>query len=98
MIRMIKYILVKDLGKDVANKYIKILESKIKEEGGKCAMVETMRALREDRKRTIMEARNTGKKAGILTGKIQDARNMLKKNIDIDLIEEITGLKREEFI
>ena len=57
-------------------------------------MVETMRALREDRKRTIMEARNTGKKAG----KIQDARNMLKKNIDIDLIEEITGLKREEFI
>ena len=98
MVRMIKYILVKDLGKDVANKYIKILESKIKEEGGKCAMVETMRALREDRKRTIMEARNTGKKAGILTGKIQDARNMLKKNIDIDLIEEITGLKREEFI
>ncbi len=98
MIRMIKYILVKDLGKDVANKYIKILESKIKEEGGKNAMVETMRALREDRKRTIMEARNTGKKAGILTGKIQDARNMLKKNIDIDLIEEITGLKREEFI
>ena len=69
-------------------------------------MVETMRALREDRKRTIMEARNTGKKAGILegkkagilTGKIQDARNMLKKNINIDLIEEITGLKREEFI
>ena len=98
MVRMIKYILVKDLGKDVANKYIKILESKIKEEGGKNAMVETMRALREDRKRTIMEARNTGKKAGILTGKIQDARNMLKKNIDIDLIEEITGLKREEFI
>ena len=106
MIRMIKYILVKDLGKDIANKYIKILESKIKEEGGKGAMVETMRALREDRKRTIMEARNTGKKAGILegkkagilTGKIQDARNMLKKNIDIDLIEEITGLKREEFI
>ena len=62
MIRMIKYILVKDLGKDVANKYIKILESKIKEEGGKSAMVETMRALREDRRRTIMEARNTGKK------------------------------------
>ena len=98
MIRMIKYILVKDLGKDVANKYIKILESKIKEEGGKCAMVETMRALREDRKRTIMEARNTGKKAGILTGKIQDAKNMLRENIDIDIIERVTGLKREQFI
>ena len=106
MVRMIKYILVKDLGKDVANKYIKILESKIKEEGGKNAMVETMRALREDRKRTIMEARNTGKKAGILegeksgilTGKIQDAKNMLRENIDIDIIERVTGLKREQFI
>ena len=98
MVRMIKYILVKDLGKDVANKYIKILESKIKEEGGKSAMVETMRALREDRKRTIMEARNTGKKAGILTGKIQDAKNMLRENIDIDIIERVTGLKREQFI
>ena len=31
-------------------------------------------------------------------GKIQDAKNMLKKNMDISLIEEITGLKREEFI
>ena len=31
-------------------------------------------------------------------GKIQTAKNMLKKNMDIDLIEEITGLKREEFI
>ena len=31
-------------------------------------------------------------------GKIQDAKNMLKKNIDIDLIEEITGLKREQFM
>ena len=94
MVRMIKYILVKDLGKDVANKYIKILESKIKEEGGKSAMVETMRALREDRKRTIMEARNTGKK----DGKIQDAKNMLRENIDIDIIERVTGLKREQFI
>ena len=31
-------------------------------------------------------------------GKIQTAKNMLKKNMDIDLIEEITGLKREEFM
>ena len=102
MIRMIKYILVKDLGKDIANKYIKILESKIKEEGGKSAMVETMRALREDRRRTIMEARNTGKKAGILegekSGKIQDAKNMLRENIDIDTIVRVTGLKKEDFV
>ncbi len=102
MIRMIKYILVKDLGKAVASKYIKILKSKIKEEGGICAMVETMRALREDRRRTIMEANFEGKKAGILegekSGKIQAAKNMLKKNMDISLIEEITGLKREQFM
>ena len=42
------------------------------------------------------------KKAGILegekSGKIQDAKNMLKKNMDISLIEEITGLKREQFM
>ena len=98
MIRMIKYILVKDLGKAVANKYIKILKSKIKEEGGICAMVETMRALREDRRRTIMEANFEGKKAGILEGEIKTAKNMLKKHMDINLIEEITGLKREQFM
>ena len=88
--------------KKIANKYIKLLESKIKEEGGKGAMVETMRALREDRRRTIMEARNTGKKAGILegekSGKIQDAKNMLRENIDIDTIVRVTGLKKEDFV
>ena len=110
MTRMIKYILVKDLGRAMASKYIKILESKIKEEGGICAMVETMRALREDRKRTIMEANFEGKKIGILEGKkvgilegeksekMKTAKNMLKKNMDIALIEEITGLKREQFM
>ena len=102
MIRMIKYILVKDLGKVIANKYIKILESKIKEEGGICAMVETMRALREDRRRTIMEARDDGRQFGRLegekSGKIEDAKNMLKENIDINIIERVTGLKREQFI
>ena len=86
----------------MASKYIKILESKIKEEGGICAMVETMRALREDRKRTIMEANFEGKKIGILEGekseKMKTAKNMLKKNMDIALIEEITGLKREQFM
>ena len=98
MIRMIKYILVKDLGKVIANKYIKILKSKIKEEGGICAMVETMRALREDRRRTIMEAKDSGILEGEKSEKMKTAKNMLKKNMDISLIEEITGLKREEFI
>ena len=31
-------------------------------------------------------------------GKIQDAKNMLQENINIDVIERVTGLKREEFM
>ena len=73
-------------------------------------MVETMRALREDRKRTIMEAKDegmqtgmiVGKKAGILegkkSGKIETAKNMLRENIDIDTIVRVTGLKKEDFV
>ena len=106
MIRMIEYILVKDLGKKIANKYIKLLESKIKKEGGKSAMVETMRALREDRKRTIMEAKDEGMQTGMIvgklegekSGKIETAKNMLRENIDIDTIVRVTGLKKEDFV
>ncbi len=102
----IKYILVKDLGKKIANKYIKLLESKIKKEGGKSAMVETMRALREDRKRTIMEAKDEGMQTGMIvgklegekSGKIETAKNMLRENIDIDTIVRVTGLKKEDFV
>ena len=78
------------------------LKEIISEEGGICAMVETMRALREDRRRTIMEARDDGRQFGRLegekSGKIEDAKNMLKENIDIDIIERVTGLKREQFM
>ena len=47
---------------------------------------------------SFVRGEKRGKEDGIIEGKIQDAKNMLKKNMDIDLIEEITGLKREEFI
>ena len=46
----------------------------------------------------IAEGKITGLLKGERAGKIEDAKNMLKKNIDIDLIEEITGLKREQFM
>ena len=46
----------------------------------------------------MADGKATGEIAGKRAGKIEDAKNMLKKNIDIDIIEEVTGLKREEFI
>ena len=39
-----------------------------------------------------------GKIEGMLVAKIEDAKNMLKENIDIDIIERVTGLKREQFM
>ena len=44
------------------------------------------------------EGRRDGERTGILTGKIEDAKNMLKKNIGIDIIEEVTRLKRSQFM
>ena len=46
----------------------------------------------------ILEGRLEGRLEGKLEGRLESAKNMLKKNMDIDLIEEITGLKREEFM
>ena len=37
--------------------------------------------------------RAEGRKEGIIT----TAKNMLKKKIDMNIIEEVTGLKREQF-
>ena len=31
-------------------------------------------------------------------GKLETAKNMLRENIDIDIIERVTGLKREQFM
>ena len=42
----------------------------------------------------ILEGRLEGK----LEGRLESAKNMLRENIDIDIIERATGLKREEFI
>lgn len=62
--------------------------------------------LREDRERTIKKAWNEGYEIGrkevIEEEKrevdIRIAKAMLKEKIDIDLIEKVTGLKRDEFI
>lgn len=51
MIGIFRYVLVKDLGKETSEKYIKILK-----EGGKKDMLESMYALREDRRKTLLKS------------------------------------------
>ena len=89
MIGIFRYVLVKDLGKEASEKYIKILK-----EGGRKDMLESMYALREDRRKTLLKSERRGEKRGI----IKTAQNMFKENIDIGLIEKITGLNRKEFM
>ena len=57
-------------------------------------MIESMYALREDRRKTLLKSEKRGEKIGI----IKTAQNMFKENIDIGLIEKITGLNRKEFM
>ena len=53
----------------------------------------------KNRMRTLfLEGEKRGKVNGERSGRIQDAKNMLKENINIDIIERVTGLKKEEFI
>ncbi len=46
----------------------------------------------------ILEGRLEGRLEGKLEGRLESAKNMLRENIDIDIIERATGLKREEFM
>ena len=72
---------------------IEDLIRKLNKGGGK-EMLAVKEVLEKDLKNRMAVSFVNGEKRG----KIQDAKNMLKRNMDIDLIEEITGLKREEFI
>ena len=91
MIATIRYILIKDLGKKQARKFIKKLE-------GGIDMGIFVNELRMNREKELERKRRDGERTGILTGKLEDAKNMLKKNISIDIIEEVTGLKRKQFM
>ena len=44
------------------------------------------------------EGMKEGRRDGERTGILKTAKNMLKKNIGIDIIEEVTGLKRNQFM
>ena len=103
MITILRYILMKDLGKEKAKEYIKILEGGIDMSG-------FVNTLREDRERTIKKARKEGKEEGKIEGreegrkegKIEEsfrvAKSMVKEKIDINIVEKITGLKRNQFM
>jgi predicted transposase/invertase (TIGR01784 family) len=64
-------------------KIIKIA-NKISKEGGRLAMT------------TAMKLQEEGIKKGIKEGKMEDAKNMIKKGYSIEEICEITGLEREK--
>lgn len=55
---------------------------------------------RMDNEQMLYEAKRDGKKEGVIEGakeeKLQIAKNMLKKGMDLSDIIEITGLMREE--
>ena len=65
-------------------------------------MLESMYALREDRRKTLIRSEKKGERRGEKRGKrlgiIKTAQNMFKENIDVELIEKITGLNRKEFM
>ena len=79
-----KIILIRKLGE----KGTDILMEKIVKEGSDYMLAAEQMVIDENRR-----IRAEGK----LAGRIEDAKNMLKKKIDINIIEEVTGLKREQF-
>ena len=44
------------------------------------------------------EGRREGRMEGRKAEKLETAKNMLRENIDIDIIERVTGLKRKQFM
>ena len=54
--------------------------------------------LRMNREKELERKKRDGEKSGILTGKLESAKNMLKEKIDINIIEKVTGLKRNQFM
>ena len=92
VINILRYILVKDIGEEKAQEYIKKLEE------GAIDMSGYVNYLRQDREATMLKMRNEGKKEGKMQGTIRVAKNMLKEKMDLNLIEKITGLKRSQFM
>ena len=69
---------------------------KIVKEGSDYMLAAEQMVIDENR-RIRAEGRAQGRAEGRLSGRIEDAKNMLKEKIDINIIEKVTGLKREQF-
>ena len=61
-------------------------------------MLASVEMLEKERKRDIRKGIRLGRAEGEAQNKIKIAKKMLKENLDIELIEKITGLKREKFM
>ena len=91
MIAIIRYILIKDLGKEKAREFIKKLE-------GGVEMGVFVNELRENREKELRKIKRQGVLEGKLEALILTAKNMLKEKFDINVIEKVTGLKRNQFM
>ena len=91
MIAIIRYILIKDLGKEKAEEFIKKLEGGIE-------MGVFVNELRENREKELKKIKRQGVLEGKLEALILTAKNMLKEKFDVNVIEKVTGLKRNQFM
>lgn len=93
MISILRYILVKDLGKERAQKYINMLE-------GGMDMGTFVNELRADRERTLLKAKEDGEKLGRKEGRkegiFQVALEMLKSNMKETDILKVTHISKKE--
>ena len=83
----------------IKNKYVKKAEKELEYLSGD-AETRRLAELREkairDELAAIAKARREGKEEGIKKNKIDTAKKMLAKKIDINTIIEVTGLNEEE--
>ena len=95
-------IIEKILSKKMEEKTVKEMIEKLEKGGDNMLAVEEM--VIEENKRLIAKGRRDGKKEGKIIGieegrkneKVQIAKNMLKRGMDIETIAEITGLSEEK--
>ena len=54
--------------------------------------------LRMNREKELERIKSEGRRDGERNGILKTAKNMLKEKIDINIIEKVTGLKRNQFM
>ena len=87
-----RLILIRKLGE----KETDLLMEKIVKEGSDYMLAAEQMVIDEN-KRIRAQGRAEGRAEGRTEGIITTAKNMLKEKIDINIIEKVTGLKREQF-